>query len=427
MSSRFWDFDTRYRSASEPRRDEAVAREMAQASQAQLARLRRRSNRPEALAYFEGILSDGTRVEELRQASAPKVGTFCNFVPEELIHAAGALPVRLCAGIHAAITPAEEVLPRDICPLVKSTFGLALCNLGPVAVCDAAVMPMSCDAKRKLAQVLNDYLPTWVLDLPGRRDYTRDLPLWQQELNEFSERLSSLTGRRITRGDLRDSIELYHRRTEAFRALCNLRRDHPHLLAGRDFFLVAESSFIDDVARWTGKVWELIDELKGPAERSPKPPEGFLPVLLTGAPMLWPNWKLANVIEEAGATIVADTLCSGTQRLFDPVQVDEWTLDGMKRALALRYFSASLCPCFADSSDRVDRLLELAGDFNVRGIISHNLRLCQLFDMEAARVRQTLRQKDLSLLAIQTDYGQEDVEQVKTRVEAFLELLKTRG
>ncbi|MBM4050358.1 MAG: 2-hydroxyacyl-CoA dehydratase, partial [Planctomycetes bacterium] len=138
----------------------------------------------------------------------------------------------------------------------------------------------------------------------------------------------------------------------------------------------------------------------------------------------WPNWKLANVIEEAGATIVADTLCSGTQRLFDPVQVDEPTLDGLLRALALRYFSASICPCFADSADRIDRLLELSADFKVRGVVSHNLRLCQLFDMESARVRQALRQKDIPLLAIQTDYGQEDVEQVKTRVEAFLEMLR---
>jgi benzoyl-CoA reductase/2-hydroxyglutaryl-CoA dehydratase subunit BcrC/BadD/HgdB len=188
---------------------------------------------------------------------------------------------------------------------------------------------------------------------------------------------------------------------------------------------VAESSFIDDPARWTTQAWALVDELKAAASRAPAPDDRFLPVVLTGAPMIWPNWKLANVVEDAGATMVADTLCSGTQRLFDPVQVDEWTLDGMQRALALRYFSASICPCFADSSDRIDRILELATDFKARGIISHNLRLCQLFDMESARVRQVLRHRGVPLLAIQTDYGQEDVEQVKTRVEAFLEMLKS--
>jgi benzoyl-CoA reductase/2-hydroxyglutaryl-CoA dehydratase subunit BcrC/BadD/HgdB len=264
------------------------------------------------------------------------------------------------------------------------------------------------------------------VDLPGRRDYARDLPLWQQEVAELGERLSSLTGKAVTRSALRESIDLYHKRAEAFRALFNLRKAHPHLLNGRDFFLVTESSFSDDPARWTARVWELVEELNETAKAHPAPPKDFLPILLTGAPMLWPNWKIANVIEEAGAAIVADTLCSGTQRLFDPVQVDEWTLDGMKRALALRYFSASICPCFADSADRIDRLLELTGDFGARGIISHNLRLCQLFDMESARVRQALRQKNIPLLAIQTDYGQEDVEQVKTRVEAFLELIRSR-
>ncbi len=301
---------------------------------------------------------------------------------------------------------------------------MAVCGLEPLSLCSAAVVPLCCDAKTKLAQTLNDYLPTWVVDLPGRRDYDRDLADWRREVSELADRLGRHTGHPITRQSLRQSVELYHARAEAFRALYNLRKAYPHLLTGRDAFLVTEASFSDDPARWTDHVWKLIRELEPRAKDRPAPPQDFVPVVLTGAPILWPSWKLANVIEDHGATIVADTLCSGTQRLFDPVQVDEPTLDGMFRALALRYFSASICPSFADSSDRIDRLLELCADFKARGVISHNLRLCMLFDMESARVRQVLRRKEIPLLAVQTDYGQEDVEQVKTRVEAFLEMLR---
>jgi benzoyl-CoA reductase/2-hydroxyglutaryl-CoA dehydratase subunit BcrC/BadD/HgdB len=167
----------------------------------------------------------------------------------------------------------------------------------------------------------------------------------------------------------------------------------------------------------------LLGELKERIQAEPEPPAGFLPVVLTGSPVLWPNFKILSIIEEAGAAVVADTLCSGTQRLFDPVQVDEWTDEGMMRALALRYFSAAICPCFSDSADRIDRVLELVKDYSARGVIAHNLRLCQLMDMASSRLRPVLRERGIPFLSIHTDLAQEDREQVKTRVEAFLEMI----
>ena len=422
-----WEFDQRYRRSSERARDEAVATEARQAARAQIARMHADEARgsaasPRGLTYFEDVVAGDRRLAELRATSAPKVAVFCNFAPEELIHAAGAVPVRVCAGFAGSIARAEQVLPRDICPLVKSSFGLLTSGAEPASLCDASVVPLSCDPKTKLARVLADYLPTWVIDLPGRRDYVRDMPVWLSEIREFLRWLEKLTGKRVGRRELRDSITLFHRRTEAFRALYNLRRRYPHLLSGRGAFLVTQASFTDDVARWTEQVWALVRELEVEGARRPEPPAGFLPVLLTGAPVAWPNWKVLNVIEEAGAWVVADTLCSGTHRLFDPVVVDEWTTSGMLRALALRYFSAPICPCFVESADRMDRVIELSRDFHVHGVISHNLRLCQPTDMETTLLRQVLKEEKVPLLVLATDLGLEDVEQLKTRVEAFLEM-----
>jgi benzoyl-CoA reductase/2-hydroxyglutaryl-CoA dehydratase subunit BcrC/BadD/HgdB len=422
-----WEFDQRYRRPRERARDEAVAAEARQAARAQRARMQadhaqRGHASPRALVYFEEVVVGDRRLAELRATAAAKVAVLCNFAPEELVQAAGAVPVRVCAGFPGSIAAAEQVLPRDICPLVKSTFGLLTSGVEPVSLCDAAVVPLSCDPKTKLAQVLTDYLPTWVIDLPGRRDYVRDMPVWLSEIREFSRWLEKVTRKSIGRRQLRDSIMLFRRRTEAFRALCNLRLRYPHLLSGRESFLVTQASFTDDVARWTEEVWRLVAELQEEGARRPEPPAGFLPVLLTGAPVAWPNWKVLNVIEEAGAWVVADTLCSGTHRLFDPVQVDEWTTTGMLRALALRYFSAPICPCFVQSADRMDRIIELARDFRVKGVISHNLRLCQPTDMETTLLRQVLKEEKIPLLVLQTDLGLEDVEQLKTRVEAFLEM-----
>ena len=202
-----WEFDQRYRRPRERRRDERVIGEARQIAQAQIDRLRTDAFRPKALGYFEEIVAGDQRTEELRALSAPKVAVFCNFAPEELIEAAGAVPLRVCAGFPSTITPAEEILPRDICPLVKSTFGMVTCGVEPVSLCDAAVLPLSCDPKTKLAQVLADYMPTWALDLPGRRDYVRDMPVWMSETKEFITWLQDLTGNTIRRRRLRDACE----------------------------------------------------------------------------------------------------------------------------------------------------------------------------------------------------------------------------
>lgn len=418
------EFDQRYRVRRQRHEAPSIKREMKRLESEQLAALKSVKGRPASIAYFEDILTSSRREEEIRASNSPVVGVYCNFAAEELIHAAGAVPLRLCSGLPAAVTFAEETIPRDVCPIVKSSFGTLIGGSGLSEKCRVIIVPASCDGKRKLAAMINDYADVWVVDLPVRRDYTHDMQSWISETKLLRARLEELTGRKIKYPTLRESILLFHRRAEAFRELTSLRMEYPHLLSGRDAMLIANASFIDDVERWTGAVRKLSSELRERGKDQSTPGADFLPIVLTGSPILWPNWKTLNIIEEAGMTIVADTLCSGTQRLYDPVQVDEWTEEGMVRALALRHFSASLCPCFIDSADSIDRVLELVQDYSARGVIAHNLRLCQLIDMETSRLRLVLRDRGIPFLGIHTDLSQEDRGQIKTRVEAFLEMMR---
>ena len=418
------ELDERYRVRRESREAPAVSREMKQLGGEQLAALRAQEGRPASISYFEEVLTSSKREEGIAASGAPVIGVYCNFTPEELIHATGAVPVRLCSGLPSAATFAEDVLPRDVCPVVKSSFGTLAGGIGLSARCRVIILPASCDGKRKLAAMVHDYADVWVVDLPVRRDYTHDMQTWVKETKLVRARLEQLTGRRITYSKLRQSVLLFHKRAEAFRELTNLRMKYPHLLSGRDAMLVTNASFTDDVESWTEAVRKLSSELRDRAKAEPATPAGFLPIVLTGSPILWPNWKVLNIIEQSGMTVVADTLCSGTQRLYDPVQVDEWTEEGIMRALALRHFSATLCPCFVDSADSIDRVLELVEDYSARGVIAHNLRLCQLIDMETLRLRPVLRDRQIPFLSIHTDLSQEDREQIKTRAEAFLEMMR---
>ena len=412
------DFSDRYRipaasPAAGSAADERAVRESA------LESLGARPGRLCSLAWFEDVLRDPGRF----LPDGPVIGAFCNFAPEELIEAAGAVPVRLCTGSIVAESVAEQTLPRDICPVARASFGAVAGRLGLAAQAKALVLPVCCDAKRRLGEVLNDYLPVISLSVPPRSDHRTELDYWLSELERVAESLSEVTGSRVTRGRLREGILRGRARADAFRSLEKARLRFPHMLAGRDLALVAAASFVAEPLTWADNVRQVADELRARGPDTPLPVP-FLPLVLTGAPVLWPGWKLYEVIEGAGGTVVADTLCSVTQRLYDPVEVDDWSRSGMMRALALRSFSGSLCPCFIDTTAQTDRVIELVQEWRARGVVAHNLRLCQLFEMQCARLRHVLRSEGIPFLAVHTELGTQDTEQIRVRVEAFLEMLR---
>ncbi len=419
------EFEGRYPIRPIAERDDKIEEDLAKGIQKNLELLHRYS-RPDHLSYYEEILTTSIRVNELKLAKEEErkiIGIFCNFVPQELLYACDSIPVRLCAGTYETIHPAEEILPRDICPLIKSSLGAKLLGLGYFELCDLVIIPTTCDGKKKLGEILNNLVPVWMLELPQKKDIGSAEGLWFDEIKTLRERLQQFTGNKITGKRLRDSIELLHKRQEVFYRLHRLRRHNPPPINGRDFLLITQTGFYDDIDRWIEKTEGLCDELKHhlqPATHSsPR-------LLLTGAPIIWPNYKVLNIVEEAGATIVADELCSGTQFLYEPVEPDEWTDEAMLRAIANRYLLPSTCPCFIESSDRIDRLLSLIEEFNIDGVLYHLLRLCQLYDIELYRIRQVLKDRNIPMITIHTDYSQEDIEQIKTRIEAFLEMLSNR-
>lgn len=420
------EFEIRYPMRVLKKEDKKIEDALAKSTQKNLQSLRKTSNRPFTMAYYEEVLVGPIRIQELKEAKEKGkkiIGTFCNFVPEELLYAAGLIPIRLCGGAYETIYPAEEVLPRDICPLIKSALGFKLLGLSYFELCDPIIIPTTCDGKKKLGSILNDFVPVWMLEIPERKNLKAAKDFWLGEIKLLKRRIEQITGIKIATQRLKQAIQLLHKRQEVFRRFYELRKRNPPLINGRDSLLVVQSSFYDNIDKWIQKTEELCEEVKNRTlftlDRLPR-------LLITGAPIIWPNFKILNIIEEAGAIVVADELCSGTQWLYNPVEVDEWTEEGCLRAIANKYLLASTCPCFTESNDRIDRLLDLIKEFKVDGVIYHSLRLCQLYDIEFNRVRQVLKEKAIPLLNIYTDYSQEDVEQIKTRVEAFLEMLKSR-
>ena len=393
-------------------------------------------DRPEAMRYFDELATFVQREKELKEAKAKGqkvIGYFCMFAPIEMIVAAGAIPLRVNSGWYDTSKIGDRIVPVEVCPVIRSTIGAKMIGLSPfLESSDALIGVLTCDGMTKLSEILSDYKPVWTMPLPRVKDTAHSLEFWREEIDAMKRQLEKFTGNKITAKKLRAAIELIQKATKAFRRLQDFRKGAP-VIMGRDVMLVNQAFLWDDIARWTEKTEALCDELEQRVkEKRWVCPPDTPRVMVTGTPMFWPdNWKLPSLVEEASprGVIVADELCSGERLLYDPVGVDEWTMDDMLRAISERYLMASTCPCFTSkdgNEDRINWLLNKVKEWKVDGVIYYVIRGCMLYAMEYTRVKRVLDKLNIPVYYLDTEYTREDVGQMKTRVEAFLEMLSAR-
>jgi benzoyl-CoA reductase/2-hydroxyglutaryl-CoA dehydratase subunit BcrC/BadD/HgdB len=390
-----------------------------------------RPDRPNAMAYFDGVIhgSHGTRVREIRekQAAGSKfVGTFCVFVPEEILLALDAIPVALCGGTAASIPYAEQHFPRNMCPLVKSTLGLSYanaCPYGPIE--DLAVGETTCDAKKKTWDILAPAGGFHVLELPQKKGPS-DRALWLQEVREFSARIEELTGRKLEAEKLAASVRLMNRMRRALACLHDLRQNDPPPISGTDALVVMQSALIDDKERFTREVERLNEELAARVSGGISPfRPGTKRLLVAGCPSVVGNWKIHHLIESAGAAIVTDETCTGT-RYFSGEVEEKADLSAQVEAIADRYLTID-CSCFTPNTERLENIVRLARKFRADGVVQYILHACHTYEIEAINVAAALKEAGVPSLKIETDYAEEDAGRLGIRVEAFLESLEHRN
>ncbi len=385
--------------------------------------------RLKGMGYLNFVLSEvhGLRIQELQEAKArgrKVVGTFCIFVPEEIVLAADAVCVGLCAGAEIGREAAEKFLPRNTCALIKSFVGFKMARLCPfMESCDLVVGETTCDGKKKAYEIFADYAPIYVMEIPQMKNVC-DRDLWKVEVERFRQKIEEVTGKTITAAKLKEAIRLVNDRRRVLQRLNQLRAAVPTPISGRDVLLVNQISFYDDPARFTTKISELCDELERRVEKGEGiVPQNTLRLMLSGCPMAVPNWKLPYLIESSGAVVVGEESCIGTRNIRDLVDESGETLEEMLDALVDRYMRID-CACFTPNRERLENVVNMARNLEVDGVIHYSLNFCQPYAIEAFKVGKTLEEAGIPMLSIETDYSMEDVEQLKTRVEAFVEMLR---
>jgi benzoyl-CoA reductase/2-hydroxyglutaryl-CoA dehydratase subunit BcrC/BadD/HgdB len=360
-------------------------------------------------------------IEQAKDSGRKAIGFYCLYSPTEIAVAADAIPLPLCGTRNEPIAAAENILPRNLCPLIKSSFGFAVTDTCPFfRFSDIIIGDTTCDGKKKMFELLSRYKPTYVLHLPQNQNVKTALPLWRSELERFQKIVEKLTGVEITKERLRSAIRLMNTERRARKALMDINQAVPAPISGSQLLeFMFKIGFLANKQNSISLIKNICDEAKKKGFRNDNIRNGRRKrILLTGVPVGVGSDKVVKVVEQSGADVVAFENCSGYKQAFT---VDE-NKDPME-ALAEQYLSTP-CSVMSPNNGRFELLKQMITDFKVNGVIDLTWQACHTYNVEAYRVNELIQRNfGFPTLHMETDYSESDTEQIRVRIEAYIEML----
>jgi len=370
-------------------------------------------------AWFDGMIDHCyDYATAAKKSGRPVVGILCEYTPRELIMAAGGVPVCLCGGLATTIPAAEQQLPANLCPLIKSTFGFHVLHSNPfLEMADLVVGETTCDGKKKMYELMAETRPLYVLELPHKSADHDAFDYWARELEEFRVFLSKRFATDVSDDKIRQSIRLLNRERRLRRELAALMKSDRPPMSGRQ--LLDCKSII----------WGMPDALKQYESvlKSSRPKLGKrddrVRVLMTGVPMVHGAERVLDIVEQSGGLVVAMESCTGLKPILE--DVDEAAPNPL-RALAEKYFHLP-CSVMTPNDRRLDILGQLASEYRAECVVELVWQACLTYDIESHRVRRRVEEQlGLPYLHIETDYSPSDSTRIALRVEALLETVRGR-
>lgn len=350
-----------------------------------------------------------------------KVGYLCSYTPLELINAAGVSHVRLLkAGTTNEVASGEHLTQSVFCDFSKSCLGAFKEGDPLYSALDKVYTFYTCDSMKKVAEAINEYfVPTGIFLLPRLRDSESSRNYFRSELIHFKEDLEKLSGNKVTEAGLREQIVVYNRTRSLLKQISELRKRPNPPLTGTDFLELAKAYYYLPPE-------ELLDLYQGIYERLAAVPvknERRIRLMVAGGIVADGDRRLMEILEnDIGVQIVVEDHCTGLSPIYYniPEEGDPF------RALAEGYLDRAPCARMKPLEDRVEFAGKLAEEYDVDGVIYFYLKFCPCYGLPKNEFLRHFQKKGLPVLEIPSDYSHSDVGQLKTRIEAFVEVLNEK-
>jgi len=357
-----------------------------------------------------------------REQRLPVVGLYCGYAPVELIRAMGAVPVSLCASSQRTIPAAEAVLPANLCPLIKSSFGFIRTNTCLLfELSEAVIGETTCDGKKKMFELISHLKPTHVMDLPQLPDEKDVRERWTEMVRKLKTFLEKTFQAEIVADRLEAEIRETNKKCRLIDGFFDYMTLHPPPLNCQELYDVIGLDAVTnsgELQALMAGISRTLDEriAAGICFGTPASPR----VLVSGCPIGGDSGKVIRIIEEAGGVIVALEACSGMKGYS--IRIEEGAGDPL-RAVAEATLKIP-CSCMTPNGGRLAMLDEMIRRFRPDVVIDVVLHACHAYNVESYKIIKHAQDRHgLPCLKIETDYADGDVEQIRTRVEALFDSL----
>lgn len=359
-------------------------------------------------------------VKEAKEKGIPVVGSYCTYFPKELPMAIGAAAVSLCSMSGETIEVAEQDLPKNLCPLIKASYGFAKTDKCPYFYfSDLIVGETTCDGKKKMYELMSQFKDVYVMQLPQSQD-ERGRKFWRESCLELKRKLEEKFGTVITDEAVRQAVHTENRVRRALQRFYGVMKHDPAPITGLELFRVLYgSTFKLDRSGLADELNALTDKIEAEyaaGKRLDKKPR----ILITGCPMGGATEKVIEAIENNGGVVVTYENCSGAKAIEREVKEDT---DDIYGAIADRYLGIG-CSVMTPNNNRFKLLDEMIDEYKVDGVVEMVLQACHTYSVESKSVRRFVtHDKEIPYIYIETDYSKTDVGQLNTRLAAFVEML----
>lgn len=361
------------------------------------------------------------KVKELKDQDKNIVGVFCTYTPKELIYAAGAFPVSLCSISEETIPDSEKHLPKNLCPLIKASYGFALTDKCPyMYFSDLIVGETTCDGKKKMYEYLGELKDVHIMQLPHTQKGALSKELWEKEILIFKDILEKKFNTKITEDKIINAINLCNEERAILKEFYSLGKLNPSVISGYEIQNILQGvNYTFDKEKQNKEILHLIETFKNKFKNkeflsTKKTPR----ILITGCPLGGVVDKIIKPIEETGAIVVAYENCGGAKNLETNVDT---TINPIS-ALANKYLNIP-CSIMSPNLQRKELMENMIKDYEVDGVIEVVLQSCHTYAIETYDMRRHCSSLDIPFMSLETDYSQSDLGQVKTRIEAFVEMI----
>lgn len=364
-----------------------------------------------------------SQIMEAKKKGVKVIGFFPgNYVPEELIYAAGAVPICLAEGGNPQPADAAlSIVPQAICPFARAQIGERILKENPYYnMIDMLIAPITCQHLKKVAEIweYNADLEIFKLGIPHEHDNDFQVDYFADRLRALKNRLQLFTGNEINNEKLGKAIELYNRMRTLLRQISLMRRSNPSAISSLDFVKLNHASYYADPAFMVEILTSLYREMS--VKQLPSS-NGAPRILLMGPAIGIGDYSVLELIKASGGEIVIEEICEGLRNYWGDIENE----GDLIQSLAKGYLVDRVPCAFMRNStrERLDFTLKLINDFSIKGVVWYQIMSCETYDSESYYFSHKLIEQKVPFLILESDYGTSTTGQFRTRVEAFMEIV----